>query len=62
MTTAEKYVFAAYTVVLAVVLLWVLIYASKVTRLQREVSELVELAARRREPQQQDEPERQPVT
>lgn len=48
MTTAEKYVTAAYVVVLAVVLLYVVIYAFKMTRLDREVGELAELAERRR--------------
>ena len=44
MTSAEKYVTAAYAVVLAVVLLYVVIYAFKMTRLDREVEELTELA------------------
>ena len=44
MTTAEKYVTAAYLVVLAVVLLYVVIYAFKIARLEREVSELAERA------------------
>ena len=48
MTSAEKYVTAAYAVVLAVVLLYVVIYAFKMTRLDREVEELTELAERRR--------------
>ena len=48
MTSAEKYVTAAYAVVLAVVLLYVVIYAFKMTRLDREVGELTELAERRR--------------
>jgi hypothetical protein len=47
MTTAEKYVTAAYLVVLAAVLLYVVIYAFKLSRLAREVDELAELAARR---------------
>lgn len=47
MTTAEKYVTAAYAVVLAVVLLYVVIYAFRMTRLDREVGELAELAERR---------------
>jgi hypothetical protein len=47
MTTAEKYVTAAYLVVLAVVLLYVVIYAFKIARLEREVSELAEQARRR---------------
>ena len=46
MTTAEKYVTAAYLVVLAVVLLYVVLYAFKIARLERQVGELAE---RRRE-------------
>ena len=49
MTSAEKYVTAAYLVVLAVVLLYIVIYAFKLARLEREVGELVELAGRRKE-------------
>ena len=48
MTTAEKYVSAAYLVVLAVVLLWVVIYAFKLQRLERELNELAELARQRK--------------
>ncbi|HLM34104.1 MAG TPA: hypothetical protein VK285_08530 [Gaiellaceae bacterium] len=48
MTTAEKYVTAAYLVVLAVVLLYVVIYAFKLARLEREVTRLAKLAAERR--------------
>jgi hypothetical protein len=48
MTKAETYVTAAYAVVLGGVLLWLAIYAFKMARLQREVAELAELAARRR--------------
>ncbi len=48
MTTAEKYVTAAYAVVLAVVLLYVVVYAFKMTRLEREVGELTDAAVRRR--------------
>jgi len=40
MTTAEKYVTAAYCVVFAVVLAWVVIMALKLQRLEREVAEL----------------------
>ena len=47
MTTAEKYVTAAYLVVLAVVLLYVVIYAFKIARLEREVAELAERATER---------------
>jgi CcmD family protein len=40
MTTAEKYVTAAYCVVFAVVLLYVVLIALKLGRLDREVAEL----------------------
>lgn len=64
MTTAEKYVTAAYLVVLAMVILYVVIYAFKMARLQREVEELAELAAERGRPtdvpRSQREPERVP--
>jgi hypothetical protein len=50
LTTAEKYVTAAYLVVLAVVLLYVVVYAFKLARLEREVSRLARLAAERRVP------------
>jgi CcmD family protein len=39
-TTAEKYVTAAYCVVFAVVLVYVLIMALKLQRLEREVDDL----------------------
>jgi CcmD family protein len=39
-TTAEKYVTAAYCVIFGVVLLYVVIIAFKLQRLQREVDEL----------------------
>jgi hypothetical protein len=48
LTSAEKYVTAAYLVVLGVVLLYVVIYAFKLSRLEREMAELTELARRRR--------------
>ena len=44
MTTSEKYVTAAYCVVFAVVLLYVVLIAVKLGRLDREVSELEERA------------------
>ena len=47
MTSAEKYVAAAYLVVFAVVLVYVLLIALKLTRLEREVRELAELARKR---------------
>ncbi len=40
MTTAEQYVTAAYCVVFAVVLVYVLLLAVKLGRLDREVAEL----------------------
>jgi len=46
-STAEKYVTAAYLVVFVVVLGYVLIIAAKMQRLERELGELVELARRR---------------
>ena len=59
MTSAEKYVTAAYLVVLAVLLASVVIYAFKLSRLEREVTELTELARRRKEARQASEPERE---
>jgi len=56
-TTAEKYVAAAYLVVFLVVLAYVLIIAAKLQRLEREVAELSELARARKE----KEPERKAV-
>ena len=43
-TTAEKYVTAAYLVVLAVVLLYVVIYSFRMARLSQELAELAERA------------------
>lgn len=40
MTTAEKYVTAAYCVIFGIVLLYVVILAFKLQRLEREVDEL----------------------
>jgi CcmD family protein len=57
MTAAEKYVAAAYGVVFLVVLIYVLIIATKLARLEREVAELTALARERRESQ----PERRAV-
>ena len=47
MSTAEKYVTAAYCVVFALVLVYVVIIALKLARLEREVDELAELARER---------------
>ena len=59
MTSAEKYVTAAYVVVLAVVLLYVVVYAFKLQRLDREVARLAELARDRRADAEVVEPERE---
>jgi hypothetical protein len=48
MTTEEKYVAAAYLVVLLFVLVYVLLMAAKVSRLGRDVAELSALARERR--------------
>ena len=61
MTTAEKYVTAAYLVVLAVVLAYVVIYAFKLSRLEREVTDLAELARRTKETAPEQEPAREEV-
>jgi hypothetical protein len=45
MTTAEKYVTAAYLVFVGVVLLYVVIYSSKIARLEREVAGLTQQPA-----------------
>jgi CcmD family protein len=55
MTTAEKYVTAAYCVVFAIVLLYVVIIALKLQRLEREVDTLAERSVR------QPEDEREPA-
>ena len=49
MTNAEKYVTAAYCVVFAMVLLYVVIIALKLKRLEREVDELAGRAEQERE-------------
>jgi CcmD family protein len=49
-STEEKYVAAAYLVVFLVVLAYVLIIAAKLQRLEREVTELAELARGREAP------------
>ena len=48
MTSAEKYVLAAYLVVLAAVLAYLVIIALKVGRLEQELGELVRLTRERR--------------
>ena len=60
MSSAEKYVSAAYLVVLAVLLAYLVVYAFKLSRLEREVGELAELARRRRDTERAPEPEGDP--
>ena len=57
MTTAEKYVTAAYCVVFAVVLVYVLIMALKLQRLERDVDEL----AARTPDEDEEEASREPA-
>jgi len=47
MSPSEKYTAAAYLVVFVAVLLYVVLIASKLERLQREVARLVELTKER---------------
>jgi CcmD family protein len=56
MTTAETYVTAAYCVVFGIVLVYVLIMALKLQRLEREVDELAERAAEAPEEEARREP------
>jgi CcmD family protein len=49
MSTEAKYVAAAYLVVFLFVLVYVVIIATKLARLERELAELAELARRRAE-------------
>ena len=60
MTTEEKYVAAAYLVVFAAVLLYVLIIATKLARLEREVAELAR-RAQERKAERMPEPEGEEV-
>jgi CcmD family protein len=48
-TAEEKYVAAVYLVVFVFVLAYLLIVATKLARLEREVTELAELARRKRD-------------
>ena len=47
MSSGEQYLWAAYLVVLATVLVYVVIISAKLARLERETAELAELARRR---------------
>jgi CcmD family protein len=53
-TTAEKYVTAAYCVVFAVVLVYVLIIALKLQRLERDVDDLAALVPEEDEEEAQE--------
>jgi CcmD family protein len=48
LSSGEKYLAAAYLVVLATVLVYVAIISAKLARLEREVTELAERAQERR--------------
>ncbi|MFL5945603.1 MAG: hypothetical protein ACJ74D_01425 [Gaiellaceae bacterium] len=52
MSTEEKYVAAVYLVIFLVLLAYVLIIALKLQRLQREVVEIAEHAAKQRDVEQ----------
>ena len=58
MSEAEKYVLAAYVVVLGVVLAYLLIISLKVSRLDRELGELAHRAQEKRveEPEREEAP------
>jgi hypothetical protein len=60
-TTAEKYVTAAYLVVPAVVLLYVVIYSFRMARLSQELAELAERARARGERAPEEAREETPV-
>jgi CcmD family protein len=47
LSTGEKYLAAAYLVVFAAVLLYVVLIALKVTRIERELAELTRIAKER---------------
>jgi CcmD family protein len=59
-TTAEKYVAAAYGIVFLIVLVYVLIIALKLGRLERELDELTGQVRERREAEREQR-ERVPV-
>jgi CcmD family protein len=48
LSSGERYLWAAYLVVLATVLVYVVIISAKLSRLERELVELAELARERR--------------
>jgi hypothetical protein len=54
--TAGPYVVAAYIVFVALILLYVSIMAGKLSRIERELGELTELAQRSRAPRDEQDP------
>jgi CcmD family protein len=56
-SSGDRYVFAAYTVVLVTVLVYLLIIALKVSRLDRELGDLARRARERRATEEQDDRE-----
>ena len=59
---AGKYVAGAYVVFFAVVLLYVVIMAVRLQRLEREIAELDELAARKEKESESEDREGAPVS
>ena len=57
---AGKYVAGAYVVFVGLILVYVAIMASKLSRIERELEELNELADSRGEEPREREPEREP--
>ena len=57
MSHGDRYVFAAYTVVLVTVLAYLVIIALKVSRLDRELGDLARRARERRATEEQDDRE-----
>jgi len=56
-SSGDRYVFAAYTVVLVTVLVYVLIIALKISRLDRELGDLARRAREKRAVEQEDREE-----
>ena len=61
MSSGDRYVFAAYTVVLVTVLVYLLIIALKVSRLDRELGDLARRARERKATEEQDDREKAAV-
>ena len=54
MSIGEKYLLAAYVVFLALVLVYVVIMVARLSRLERDLAELREVASRRDEAQERE--------